>query len=57
MKSGIRLLIYKANINFVLKPVYIITHLMYIAIQISNSPHIQISCSTINTPLDIYIHP
>lgn len=30
---------------------------MYITIQISNSPHIKISCSTLNTIVHIYIHP
>ena len=50
-------LIDKANINLQLKPINIITHLMYIAIQISNPPYIKLSCSTINTPeITIFIH-
>lgn len=47
----------KANINLQRKLLHIITHLMYFAVQISNSPHIKISCSTINTHEHIYIHP
>ena len=50
-------LIDKANINLQLKLIHIITHLMYLTIQISNLPHIQISCSTINTLKNIHIHP
>ena len=53
----ITLLIDKANINLQLKPIGIITHLMYLTVQISNLPHQEISCSTINTPgITIFIH-